>query len=97
MGYPGYPSSMNNYPGILGHGYPPYAATQVPHYTNFEPETTCVLIPTKEVGAVIGRNGGYISRMKQYSGAQIRVIKGEEGGESKVEIVGPPDCQWRVS
>ncbi|XP_002157937.2 insulin-like growth factor 2 mRNA-binding protein 2 [Hydra vulgaris] len=98
FGYPAYPSSMNNYPGILGHGYLPYTPPQqVPYYSNFEPETTCILIPTKEVGAIIGRNGGYISRMKQYSGAQIRVIKGDEGGESKVEIVGPPDCQWRAS
>jgi len=103
MGYPTYPGGYMNYPGILGHGqgYSPYGQnlyTQ-PQCNNseFENEEICVLIPTKEVGAIIGRNGGYISRMKQYSGAQIRVVKGEDGGESRVEIKGPPDAQWKAS
>lgn len=34
--------------------------------------------------------------MKAYSQAQVRVIKGEEGGESKVEINGPPEAIWKV-
>ena len=91
------------YPGILGqHGYPPqFGGNVMPHqqYNAYEDdnETTCVIIPTKEVGAVIGRNGGYISRVKQYSCAQVRVIKGEEGGDSRVEITGPPSSQWKVS
>ena len=34
--------------------------------------------------------------MKMYSQAQVRVIKGEEGGESKVEINGPPEAIWKV-
>ena len=34
--------------------------------------------------------------MKAYSQAQVRVIKGEEGGESKVEINGTPEAIWKV-
>ena len=55
-----------------------------------------ISIPTRAVGAMIGRKGGYINNMKVYSQAQVRVIKGEEGGESKVEINGPPDAQYKV-
>lgn len=114
-GYMGYqqqgygPGYMNGggggYPGILGGngGYPPYGANngmgQQP-LSNSDDETTCIMIPTKEVGAIIGRNGGYISRVKQYSGARVRVVKGEEGeegGESRVEVSGTPDTQWRAS
>ena len=99
MGYPSYPGYMNTYPGILGHGYPPYGGNgynQPQCNGDYDSECLCILIPTKEVGAIIGRNGGYISRIKQYSYAQIRVVKGEEGGESRVEIKGPPAAQWKV-
>ena len=34
--------------------------------------------------------------MKAYSQAQVRVVKGEEGGESKVEINGTPEAIWKV-
>jgi len=106
MGYQGYaPSYMSggNYPGILGNGYPPFGSNNMgpqPMSNNCDEETVCVIIPTKEVGAIIGRNGGYINRVKQYSGARVRVIKGEEGeegGESRVEVTGTPDTQWRAS
>lgn len=93
-GYPG----MNF--GILGSGaYPPMTqlVPQPQSNPNDKVETSSVIIPTKEVGAVIGRKGEYISRMKHYSGAQVRVIKGEEGGDSRVEIIGTPDSQWKAS
>ena len=105
MGYqgcaPGY--AGGGYPGILGNGYPPCGSNNMgsqPMSNNCDDETSCILIPTKEVGAIIGRNGGYISRVKQYSGARVRVVKGEEdeeGGESRVEVSGTPDTQWRAS
>ena len=91
---------MNSYPGILGNGYPPFGDNIIPQpqYNSYdESETTCVIIPTKEVGAVIGRNGSYINRVKQYSNGQVRVVKGEEGGDSRVEIIGTPDAQWKVA
>lgn len=62
-----------------------------------EEETCAIIIPTKEVGAIIGRNGNYINKVKQYSHAQVRVVKGEDSGESRVEVRGSPDAQWRVS
>jgi len=107
MGYqqgyaPGYMSS-GNYPGILGNGYPHFGTNNMGPSNmgnNCDEETACVIIPTKEVGAIIGRNGGYINRVKQYSGARVRVIKGEEneeGSESRVEVTGTPDTQWRAS
>ncbi|XP_057294108.1 insulin-like growth factor 2 mRNA-binding protein 2 [Hydractinia symbiolongicarpus] len=100
MGGHGYPGYIGGYNGILGHGYVPnpFGGNLAPQpQSSNDNETTCVLIPTKEVGAIIGRNGGYINRVKQYSGAQVRVVKGEEGGESRVEITGPPDAQWKAS
>jgi len=106
MGYQGYAPgymSSGNYPGILGNGYPPFGNNNMGPSAvsnNCDEETACVIIPTKEVGAIIGRNGGYINRVKQYSGARVRVIKGEEGeegGESRVEVTGTPDTQWRAS
>lgn len=48
------------------------------------------------MGAIIGKRGGHINNMKAYSQAQVRVIKGEEGGESKVEINGTPEAIWKV-
>jgi len=105
MGYQGYPAGgyvSGQYPGVVGNGYPPYGTNnmgpQPPN--NSDDETSCIIIPTKEVGAIIGRNGGYISRVKQYSGAKVRVVKGEEGeedGESRVEVTGTPDTQWRAA
>jgi len=106
QGYgPGYMNGSGGYSGILGGnaGYPQYGSNNGmgPGNGNHnDDETTCILIPTKEVGAIIGRNGGYISRVKQYSGARVRVVKGEEGeedGESRVEVTGTPDTQWRAS
>jgi len=101
MGYAGYYPYpyTNTYPGVLGQGYPPFSGvmTSPPQALYGEEETCAILIPTKEVGAVIGRNGGYINKVKQYSNAQVRVVKGEEGGESRVEIRGTPDAQWRAS
>lgn len=106
MGYQGYaPGYMSNgnYPGILGNGYPHFGSNNMgPSNTgnSCDEETACIIIPTKEVGAIIGRNGGYINRVKQYSGARVRVIKGEEGeegSESRVEVTGTPDTQWRAS
>lgn len=106
MGYQGYPTGSyvagNNYPGILGNNYPPFGGNNIGSQpaNSCEDETACIIIPTKEVGAIIGRNGGYISRVKQYSGAKVRVVKGEEGeegGESRVEVTGTPDTQWRAA
>lgn len=97
--YPYYPGYMNNHPGLLGQGYPPFPGMMAspPQGVYGEEETCCISIPTKEVGAIIGRNGGYINKVKQYSNAQVRVVKGDDGGESRVEIKGTPDAQWRVS
>lgn len=71
--------------------------TSPPQALYGEEETCAIIIPTKEVGAVIGRNGNYINKVKQYSHAQVRVVKGEDSGESRVEVRGSPDAQWRVS
>lgn len=106
MGYQGYPAGgyvSGQYPGVVGSSYHPYgtsnAGPQPPN--NCDDETSCIIIPTKEVGAIIGRNGGYISRVKQYSGAKVRVVKGEDDdddeGESRVEVTGTPDTQWRAA
>jgi len=97
-GYYAYPYA-NNYPGLLGQGYPPFSGmmTSPPQAMYGEEEVSSISIPTKEVGAIIGRNGGYINKVKQYSNAQVRVVKGEEGGESRVEMKGTPDALWRAS
>lgn len=89
----------NNYPGLLGQGYPPFTGLMPapPQGMHAEEEICSISIPTKEVGAIIGRSGSYINKVKQYSYAQVRVVKGEEGEESRVEIKGPPDAQWRAS
>jgi len=83
---------------LLGQGYPPFTGVMntPPQGMYGEEEVSAVLIPTKEVGAIIGRNGSYINKVKEYSNAQVRVVKGEEGGESRVEIKGTPDAQWKV-
>lgn len=105
MAYQGYPAGgyvSGQYPGTVGNSYPPYTTNNMGPQppSNCDDETSCIIIPTKEVGAIIGRNGGYISRVKQYSGAKVRVVKSEESeeeGESRVEVTGTPDTQWRAA
>jgi len=93
FGAQGYPGQI---PGILGGRYPP--VTQLsnrpnPHHSD-KIEKVYVMIATKEVGAMIGRKGSHIAYMKECSKAQIKVIKGDECGDSKVEICGTPSSQW---
>jgi len=96
--YPGSPGILNGYPGAVGPNGSPYQMHSG-YYgprSNMEEQVT-ISIPTRAVGAIIGKKGGHINNMKAYSQAQVRVVKGEEGGESKVEINGTPEAIWKAS
>eukprot|EP00794_Sanderia_malayensis_P003316 gene3316-3801_t len=97
--YSGSPGvNFNGYPNMMNSGGLPYQ--QMNSYSgpkSTEPEQITISIPTRAVGAIIGKRGSHINNMKMYSQAQVHVIKGEEGGESRVEIGGPPEATWKAS
>ena len=58
--------------------------------------STEFMVPTDQVGRIIGKGGSRISEIKYESGANINVSRESNNGETQVSVTGSEECRQKA-